>query len=114
MKTALREVRDAPDRAAAHAALAVFAEKCETTYPKAVECLTKDQDAPLTLLDFPAEHWDHLRTANPIESGFATVRLIGPVHFDLRNDGAKGAVLLEPSTVEFEPVAWDDEFDGPP
>ena len=39
-----------------------------------VECLTKDRDALLALYDFPAEHWDHLRTTNPIESVFATVR----------------------------------------
>src|SRR5207245_9829150 len=43
-------------------------------YDKAVECLTKDREALLALFDFPAEHWDHLRTTNPIESVFATVR----------------------------------------
>ena len=43
-------------------------------HDKAVECLTKDRDALLALYDFPAEHWDHLRTTNPIESVFATVR----------------------------------------
>ena len=74
MKADLREVRDAPDRATAAAAVAVFAEKYEAKYPKAVECLVKDQEALLTFLDFPAEHWDHLRTANPVESVFATVR----------------------------------------
>ena len=44
-------------------------------YPKAAECLSKDKDALLTFYDFPAEHWIHLRTTNPIESTFATVRL---------------------------------------
>ncbi len=44
-------------------------------YPKATECLEKDRDVLLTFYDFPAEHWVHLRTANPIESTFATVRL---------------------------------------
>ena len=48
--------------------------KYEAKYPKAVDCLTKDRDALLTFFDFPAEHWDHLRTSNPIESVFATVR----------------------------------------
>jgi transposase-like protein len=43
-------------------------------YDKAVECLTKDRHTLLALYDFPAEHWDHLRTTNPIESVFATVR----------------------------------------
>ena len=88
MKAALREVRDAPDRETAVAAVAVFAEKYEAKYPKAVECLVKDQEALLTFLDFPAEHcpaehWDHLRTANPVESVFATVR-----HRTVRTKGA--------------------------
>ncbi len=43
-------------------------------YEKAVECLTKDRDVLLAFYDFPAEHWKHLRTSNPIESSFATVR----------------------------------------
>ena len=83
MKAALREVRDAPDRASAEAAVAVFAEKYEAKYPKAVECLVKDQEALTAFFDFPAEHWDHLRTANPIESVFATVR-----HRTVRTKGA--------------------------
>ena len=44
-------------------------------YPKATECLQKDRDVLLTFYDFPAEHWRHIRTTNPIESTFATVRL---------------------------------------
>ena len=43
-------------------------------HPKAVECLTKDEDVLFTFYSFPAEHWLHLRTTNPIESTFATVR----------------------------------------
>lgn len=74
MKEDLREVRDAPDRATAEAAIGIFAEKYATKYPKAVECLARDREALLAFFDFPAEHWDHLRTANPIESVFATVR----------------------------------------
>ena len=74
MKTNLREVRDAPDRATAETAMAIFVDKYEAKYPKAVDCLTKDREALLTFFDFPAEHWDHLRTSNPIESVFATVR----------------------------------------
>ena len=83
MKAALREVRDAPDRAAACAAIAVFAEKYDAKYPKAVACLTKDREALTAFFDFPAEHWDHLRTANPVESVFATVR-----HRTARTKGA--------------------------
>ncbi|MCY1740542.1 IS256 family transposase [Ensifer sp. SL37] len=74
MKADLREVRDAPDRATAEVAIAVFVDKYKAKYPKAVNCLTKDHEALLTFFDFPAEHWDHLRTSNPIESVFATVR----------------------------------------
>ena len=83
IKDDLREVRDAPDRAKAEAAIAVFAEKYSAKYPKAVDCLTKDRMALLAFFDFPAEHWDHLRTANPIESVFATVR-----HRTVRTKGA--------------------------
>ena len=73
----------APDRATARAAIATFAEKYRTKYEKAVSCLIKDRDALLTFYDFPAEHWDHLRTSNPIESVFATVR-----HRTVRTKGA--------------------------
>jgi len=52
----------------------VFAEKYALKHSKAVECLAKDREALLAFYDFPAEHWDHLRTTNPIESVFATVR----------------------------------------
>src|ERR1700726_349807 len=74
MKKDLREVYLAPSRALAEAAIDVFAEKYRAKHDKAVECLTKDREALLALFDFPAEHWDHLRTTNPIESVFATVR----------------------------------------
>jgi putative transposase len=55
----------------------------EAALTKAVTCLVKDRDALLTFYDFPAEHWDHLRTSNPIESVFATVR-----HRTVRTKGA--------------------------
>jgi len=83
MKADLREVRDAPDRATADAAITVFVDKYGAKYPKAAECLTRDREALLTFFDFPAEHWDHLRTTNPIESVFATVR-----HRTVRTKGA--------------------------
>jgi putative transposase len=82
-KQDLREVWMAPDRATAEAAMATFAEKYRAKYEKAVTCLTKDRDALLAFYDFPAEHWDHLRTTNPIESVFATVR-----HRTVRTKGA--------------------------
>ena len=65
------------------APISTFAEKYAAKYEKAVTCLVKDRDALLTFYDFPAEHWDHLRTANPIESVFATVR-----HRTVRTRGA--------------------------
>jgi putative transposase len=83
MKADLREIRDAPDRSSAEVAMAVFQEKYGAKYPKAVECLVKDREPLLAFFDFPAEHWDHLRTANPIESVFATVR-----HRTIRTKGA--------------------------
>lgn len=83
MKADLREVRDAPDRATAEIAITIFLDKYGAKYPKAADCLTKDREALLTFFDFPAEHWDHLRTTNPIESVFATVR-----HRTVRTKGA--------------------------
>ena len=82
-KQDLREIWQAPDRATAEAAISTFAEKYAAKYEKAGTCLTKDRDALLTFYDFPAEHWDHLRTSNPIESVFATVR-----HRTVRTKGA--------------------------
>jgi putative transposase len=79
----LREIWLAPDRATAEAALATFATKCAPKYDRAVACLVKDREALLTFFDFPAEHWDHLRSSNPIESVFATVR-----HRTVRTKGA--------------------------
>src|SRR5512135_3242867 len=74
MKADLREIYGAPTRAAAEAAIDGFADKYGAKYDKAVACLTKDRAALLAFFDFPAEHWHHLRTSNPIESVFATVR----------------------------------------
>src|SRR3954464_11114474 len=71
------------ESATAGTAIATFAEKYGAKYEKAVTCLTKDRDALLAFYDFPAEHWDHLRTTNPIESVFATVR-----HRTVRTKGA--------------------------
>src|SRR5437763_16161684 len=83
MKADLREIHGAETRSAAEAAIDIFAEKYGAKYARAVECLTKDREALLTFYDFPAEHWDHIRTTNPIESVFATVR-----HRTVRTKGA--------------------------
>jgi len=83
VKRDLNEITRAPDRAAATLALDTFVQKYGAKYEKAVACLERDRDALLAFFDFPAEHWDHLRTANPIESVFATVR-----HRTVRTKGA--------------------------
>ena len=74
-KGKLHEIWMADTRERAHQAFDLFLRTYEAKYPKAVECLKKDREALLAFYDFPAEHWGHLRTTNPIESTFATVRL---------------------------------------
>jgi putative transposase len=74
-KKMLHEIYQAPSRAEAEKALDLFVRTYEAKYPKATDCLAKDRAELLTFYDFPAEHWMHLRTTNPIESVFATVRL---------------------------------------
>jgi putative transposase len=74
-KQKLKDIWMADTREHANEALDLFVKTYEAKYPKAVECLTKDRDVLLAFYDFPAEHWVHLRTTNPIESTFATVRL---------------------------------------
>jgi putative transposase len=73
-KAMLHEIMKAPDHESALADIDRFCQEYGARYPKAVETLTKDQDELLTFFDFPAEHWIHLRTTNPIESPFATVK----------------------------------------
>ena len=71
----IHEIWQAETRKDAEKAFDHFLEKYSARYPKACECLKKDRDVLLTFYDFPAEHWTHLRTTNPIESTFATIRL---------------------------------------
>jgi transposase-like protein len=73
-KDMLHEIMRAPDRQSALEDIERFSQEFEAKYPKAVDTLTKDQDELLTFFDFPAEHWIHLRTTNPIESTFSTVK----------------------------------------
>ena len=74
-KRRLHEIWMAPTKQEAERAFDTFLEVYRTKHPKASSCLTKDRDVLLAFYDFPAEHWQHLRTTNPIESTFATVRL---------------------------------------
>jgi len=73
-KRALQEIWMAETKTDADVAFDAFIESYEVKYDKAAECLEKDREALLAFYDFPAEHWKHLRTTNPIESTFATVR----------------------------------------
>jgi putative transposase len=72
----------AETKAAAELAFDAFIESYTPKYAKAANCLSKDRDTLLAFYDFPAEHWKHLRTTNPIESTFATVR-----HRTMRSKG---------------------------
>jgi len=89
-KEMLHEIWMAPSRGDAETAFDAFIEMFKPKYPKATECLTKDRDVLLTFYDFPAEHWVHLRTTNPIESTFATVRLR---HRKTKGSGSRKACL---------------------
>jgi putative transposase len=74
-KAKLHEIWMSDTRENANKAFNLFLQTYQAKYPKACACLSKDRDVLLTFYDFPAEHWIHLRTTNPIESTFATVRL---------------------------------------
>ena len=89
-KEKLHEIWMAPRRADAERAFDEFVALYEPKYPAAVACLKKDRVELLAFYDFPAEHWVHLRTTNPIESTFATVRLR---HRRTKGNGSRGACL---------------------
>jgi putative transposase len=83
-KSALWEIYRAQTKSDANQAFNRFIKTYQTKYPQAADCLAKDRDGLLAFYDFPAEHWQHIRSTNPIESTFATVRL--------RTDKTRGAV----------------------
>jgi putative transposase len=89
-RTALVEIRDAPDRDSAQRAIEVFARDYGVKWPKAVAKITDDAEELLCFLDYPAEHWGHLKTSNPIESTFSSVRLRTRV---TKGPGSKAAGL---------------------
>jgi putative transposase len=89
-KEKLHQIWMAETRDEAGRAFDLFIETYRAKYPKATECLTKDRDVLLAFYDFPAEHWGHLRTTNPIESTFATVRLR---HRRTKGNGSRTACL---------------------
>jgi transposase-like protein len=89
-KQDIHEIWMAETRADANKAFDDFLEKYSAKYSKACDCLSKDRDVLLTFYDFPAEHWKHLRTTNPIESAFATIRLR---HRRTKGSGSRRASL---------------------
>jgi transposase-like protein len=89
-KDKLHQIWMAETRAEAEKAFDLFVETYQAKYPKATDCLAKDRSVLLTFYDFPAEHWIHLRTTNPIESTFATVRLR---HRRTKGNGSRLACL---------------------
>ena len=89
-KDKLHQIWMAPTREHAEAAFDLFVQTYEAKYPAATACLEKDRAVLLTFYDFPAEHWIHLRTTNPIESTFATVRLR---HRRTKGNGSRRACL---------------------
>lgn len=103
-KRALHEIWMAETKAAAQAAFDAFIESYQVKYEKAAECLAKDREALLAFYDFPAEHWKHLRTTNPIESTFAFVR-----HRTIRSKGGlsnKTALAMVFKLVETAQRSW--------
>lgn len=82
-KAALHEIYGAETKVDAEKAFELFVKTYQAKYPKATECLEKDKGVLLTFYDSPAEHWVHIRTTNPIEGVFSTVRL--------RHDKTKGS-----------------------
>lgn len=89
-KKAIQDIYNAEDREHAEQAIKTFAKLFGAKFPKAVKKITDDQDVLLEFFDFPAEHWIHLRTTNPVESTFATVRLRTKV---TRGAGSRAAAL---------------------
>jgi transposase-like protein len=83
-KSGLHQIWMAESRGQAEKAFDTFIETYRDKYPKAAQCLEKDREQLLAFYDFPAVHWQHIRTTNPIESTFATVRL--------RTDKIRGCV----------------------
>ena len=103
-KRACQEIWMAETKAAAEVAFDAFIESYAVKYEKAADCLAKDRDALLAFYDFPAEHWKHLRTTNPIESTFATVR-----HRTIRAKGClsnKTALAMVFKLVEGAQRSW--------
>lgn len=109
-KRALHEIWMAETRDDAETAFDAFIESYRLKYEKAADCLAKDRDALLAFYSFPAEHWKHLRTTNPIESTFATVR-----HRTIRSRGClsnRTALAMVFKLIDAAQKSWR-RLDGP-
>jgi transposase-like protein len=108
-KSALHEMMNAPTKAECERLMAAFDVDYEAKYPKATKALQTEADKLMTHFDFPAEHWRHLRTTNPIESTFATVKLRQRV---TKGAGSRiagpgdGLSAATPRRVELAPPQW--------
>lgn len=103
-KRSLQEIWMAETRDDAETAFDAFIESYQLKYEKAADCLAKDREALLAFYEFPAEHWKHLRTSNPIESTFATVR-----HRTIRSKGCLSnatALAMVFKLVEAAQISW--------
>ena len=103
-KADLKEIWMAEGRDDAEKAFDRFLAKYQVKYDKAADCLAKDRDALLAFYDFPAEHWKHIRTGNPIESTFATVR-----HRTVRSKGClsyETAKIMVFKTIQAAQKSW--------
>ncbi|MDI5904824.1 MULTISPECIES: IS256 family transposase [Streptomyces] len=94
-KRAIQEIYNAEDKEHAAKAIETFAKQYGAKYPKVVKRVTDDKEELLAFFDFPAEHWIHLRTTNPIESTFATVRLRTKVTKGAGNRAAALAMVFK-------------------
>lgn len=100
----MQEIYNAEDRAHAEKAIEAFAKTYGAKWPKAVAKITDDRDELLAFYDFPAEHWIHLRTTNPIESTFSTVKLRTKVTRGAGRPAAALAMVFK--LVESAQVCW--------
>jgi transposase-like protein len=90
VKSSIRDIWMAPCKKEAEKAFDLALEQYSAKYPKAMDCLGKNRTEMLAFYDFPAEHWIHIRTSNPIESAFSTIRLRTA---KMRNCGSRETTL---------------------
>lgn len=103
----MQEIYNAEDRTHAEKAIEAFTRTYGTSWPKAVPKITDGPDELLAFYDFPSEHWVHLRTTNPIESTFSTVKLRTKVTRGAGSPAAALAMVVQARVVRAGPLAGD-------